>query len=68
MAEEQPFGGVPGAGWRVCTSGQGPLREAGEPAAFLVYSTHVVPVVSLPPAGDFRGEWRSSGWSLHATE
>ncbi|MEU6397183.1 hypothetical protein ABZ867_09355, partial [Streptomyces cinnamoneus] len=55
VADEQPLGVVPGAGWRVRKSGQGPLPEAHDPVAFVVYSTHVVPVVSLPPAGDYRG-------------
>ncbi|MFE2529052.1 hypothetical protein ACFXEL_33045 [Streptomyces sp. NPDC059382] len=68
VADEQPLGVVPGTGWRVRKSGQGPLPEAHDPVAFVVYSTHVVPVVSLPPAGDFRGEWRSNGWTLHAKE
>ncbi|MEV3865820.1 hypothetical protein AB0K46_21250, partial [Streptomyces cinnamoneus] len=67
VADEQPLGVVPGAGWRVRKSGQGPLPEAHDPVAFVVYSTHVVPVVSLPPAGDYRGEWRSTALGTSGT-
>ncbi|MFD3700938.1 hypothetical protein ACFWUZ_33225 [Streptomyces sp. NPDC058646] len=67
VADEQPLGVVPGTGWWVRKSEEVHMGKIERPVAFLVYSTHVVPVVTVHPAGDFHGEeWRSSGWSLHA--
>ncbi|MDX3322456.1 hypothetical protein PV415_36765 [Streptomyces sp. ME03-5684b] len=65
LPDEVPLGVVPGNGWRVTQAGQGPVRESAHtPVAFVVYATHVVPVTSLPPGGDFKGSWRSSNWRL----
>ncbi|MEV0580939.1 hypothetical protein [Streptomyces sp. NPDC050392] len=60
-----PLGVVPGNGWRITKTGQGPAGGSARPvAAFLVYADHVVPVVNLPSSGDYRGAWKSRDWRL----
>ena len=65
--DTRPLGVVPGNGWRISKSGQGPVRdEARTPVAFIVYDSHVVPVMQLPTLGDSQQRWKNGEWKLLA--
>lgn len=69
LPDVQPLGVVPGNGWRITKTGQGPVREAAQyPVAFLVFDSHVVPVMRLPTLGDSEGLWKDGEWKLLAPE
>ncbi|WP_333746079.1 hypothetical protein [Streptomyces sp. IBSBF 2950] len=65
LPDDRPLGVVPGNGWRVSQTKQGPVRDSARTVtAFIVYADHVVPVVNLPTGGDYRGSWSAGEWRL----